>query len=441
MIDYFIQLAFQRTIRELRTLVTLIFTLAFGIAICTTTFCLYLALNSEPVPNVSNSLYVVTMDARTEASASDVPYEKPDSYVGLRVAKDIVQSDKVGHRLGLAQSSMVIAADGSGQSVQAPGLITLGTDLSVLGVRVIQGRTWTRDEEESQTPVVLLDAATAKKLFPERDPIGQTVRVGDGLFRVIGIFSHWAPRTEFVDIPRNATNVAGQEESFFIPAATGLAHGVAPFTSGECHKGQAVVTFQSVALDGCRWMEVWVKLDSVSQVDTFRSYLASYAAQQKASGYFVHAPKPEIFSTREWMAENSVIPAYVPASAFLAFGFLCLCVVNATGMLLARFTRRASDFGVRRALGASQSQIFLQAIFETGLIGMLGGFLSLPLVQLGVMVIRAQKVDFSELATIPLEWFLGIVISDLVIGVTVGVIPALRICHLPPAKVIKSGSY
>lgn len=440
MIRYFLQLAILRIFREPRTLGTLICTLAFGIATCTTTFCLYLALNAEPIPNVSEALYVVTMDARTAASASDESYERPDSYVGLRVAKDIVQSGKAGHRLGLAQSSMLIESEGSGKAVQAAGLITMGSDLSMLGVNIVHGRTWTRDEEESQTPVVLLDAATSKKLFPGKDAIGQTVHVGDGLFRVIGIFSPWVPRTEFVDIPRNSSNVAGQEESFFIPAATALAHGVAPFTTGECHKGEGIVTFQSVALDGCRWMEVWARLDSAGQVDAFRSYLDGYAAQQKASGYFIDEPNPAIFGTREWMSENSVIPAYVSGSAFLALGFLCLCIVNATGMLLARLAGRASDFGIRRALGASKGEIFLQAICETGIIGMLGGCISLPLVQLGVMVIRAQQVDFSELATIPPEGFLGVLVVALVIGVTVGIIPALRVCRLSPATIIKSGA-
>jgi putative ABC transport system permease protein len=110
-------------------------------------------------------------------------------------------------------------------------------------------------------------------------------------------------------------------------------------------------------------------------------------------------------------------------------------------MLLARLAGRASDFGIRRALGASKGEIFLQAICETGIIGMLGGCISLPLVQLGVMVIRAQQVDFSELATIPPEGFLGVVITALVIGVTVGVIPALRVCRLSPAAIIKSGAW
>lgn len=282
------------------------------------------------------------MDARTAASASDELYERPDSYVGLQVAKDIVLSNKAGGRIGLAQSSMVIHAEGSGKSVQAAGLITLGYDLSMLGVNVVRGRTWTRGEVESQAPVVLLDTATSKKLFPGKDAIGKAIHVGDGLFRVIGIFTPWAPRTEFVDIPRNSSNVAGQEESFFIPASIALASGVAPFTSGECHKGEGIVTFQSVALDGCRWMEVWARLDSAGQVGAFKRYLEGYAAQKKASGYFVGEPSPAIFSTREWMSENNVIPAYVSGSAFLALGFLCLCIVNATGMLLARLAGRAS---------------------------------------------------------------------------------------------------
>jgi putative ABC transport system permease protein len=52
-------------------------------------------------------------------------------------------------------------------------------------------------------------------------------------------------------------------------------------------------------------------------------------------------------------------------SAWLAFGFLVLCLVNTIGLLLAKFSVRAAEVGVRRALGASRSEIFRQFLIET----------------------------------------------------------------------------
>src|SRR5471030_2892420 len=46
--------------------------------------------------------------------------------------------------------------------------------------------------------------------------------------------------------------------------------------------------------------------------------------------------------------------------AWLAFGFLLLCLVNTVGLLLAKFSVRAAEVGIRRALGASRKEIFRQ---------------------------------------------------------------------------------
>ena len=64
-----------------------------------------------------------------------------------------------------------------------------------------------------------------------------------------------------------------------------------------------------------------------------------------------------------------IIPDEVRVNSLLAFGFLTVCLVNAVGLMLARFSARANDFGVRRALGATRSDIFLQCLSETAVVG------------------------------------------------------------------------
>jgi Predicted permease. len=54
----------------------------------------------------------------------------------------------------------------------------------------------------------------------------------------------------------------------------------------------------------------------------------------------------------QWLATNHVVPEDVRMQAWLALGFLLVCVVNTVGLLLAKFLRRSGEIGVRRALGA-----------------------------------------------------------------------------------------
>ncbi|WP_251274358.1 ABC transporter permease, partial [Enterobacter hormaechei] len=46
--------------------------------------------------------------------------------------------------------------------------------------------------------------------------------------------------------------------------------------------------------------------------------------------------------------------ALTGGAAWLALGFLGVCLVNTVGLLLAKFLRRSGEIGVRRALGASR---------------------------------------------------------------------------------------
>jgi putative ABC transport system permease protein len=63
-----------------------------------------------------------------------------------------------------------------------------------------------------------------------------------------------------------------------------------------------------------------------------------------------------LYNVNEWMEKLKVVGNDSKLSAWLAFGFLVLCLVNTVGLLLAKFSVRASEIGVRRALGASRAR-------------------------------------------------------------------------------------
>ena len=59
--------------------------------------------------------------------------------------------------------------------------------------------------------------------------------------------------------------------------------------------------------------------------------------------------------------------------------FLAVCALNLVGLLLGKFLARASEVGVRRALGASRVDIFVQHLVECELIGARGRAIGLVL--------------------------------------------------------------
>ena len=57
----------------------LVLTMALGIASCMTALTIFQALSGEPLPGISEHLYVATMDAREVADKNTGSYDTPQS--------------------------------------------------------------------------------------------------------------------------------------------------------------------------------------------------------------------------------------------------------------------------------------------------------------------------------------------------------------------------
>jgi putative ABC transport system permease protein len=140
----------------------------------------------------------------------------------------------------------------------------------------------------------------------------------------------------------------------------------------------------------------------------------------------------------QWLDFNQVVPSDVRLQLWIALGFLVVCLVNTVGLLLAKCLRRAPEIGVRRALGASRGDIFIQFLVETGVIGLVGGALGLLLALLGLWAIRQNPASYVQLAH--LDWAMMLVTFGLALGSSLlaGLLPAWRACAVTPALQLKS---
>jgi putative ABC transport system permease protein len=414
----------------------LVLTMAIGIAACMTAMTVFGALAGEPLPGVSNHLYVVTMDARGADARDTTPYTAPDSLLTLRDAKALVNAHRAAQQIALAKSLTTFhSADGK-HADQAFGLMGYGPLLATLGVPLSHGRPWTHAELAAHDPVVIIDTDLSEKLFGTDDAVGRSVKLGSRLFRVIGITPSWKPRVRFLGA-MHESNALPSNINFLVPAQAALDAGVGPFMSGECPKKSAFMSFQSTNVERCRWLEVWVALDTPAQVASYRKYVADYAHTQHAAGRFVNAPHAKLYRTRTWMDLNGVVPNDVSLNVMLAGAFLVLCMVNVAGLLAARFLRRSSSVAIRRALGASRRHVFAQHLVEAGMLGLAGGLLALPLTLLGLWIVRMQPVGYAAAAQFSIGVFGALVVLSVVVGLLVGVLPAWRACTQPPAIQIK----
>lgn len=437
MFGYYLDLARRRCRQNLPMVALLVLTMAIGIASCMTAMTIFGALAGEPLPGISPHLYVATMDARDALDTDDESYKVPQSYLLQEDARALVDAGRARQQVALAQSYIRVGDVEGKVPEQATGLLGYGPLMPMLGVPLRYGRAWTNAEQAAHDPVVVIDANLAEKFFGTENAVGRSVKMGERAFRVIGVSAPWRPHTQFLDLERNMGSVLGQDEQFFLPAGSALDGGVGPTTSGKCGKDAPVVSFQSAEVDKCRWMEVWLALDTPAEVAAYQQFLAGYAEAQHRAGRFAYPPRAALYGTEAWMTQHRVVPDDVRLNAMLAGAFLLLCIVNVAGLLAARFLRRQGDVAIRRALGASKRAIFAQHVVETSVLGLFGGVLALPLTWLGLWIVRMQPVAYAEAARFSPGVFAGLLLLSLAVGVVVGILPAWRVCRQPPALQIK----
>ncbi|MBD8871545.1 ABC transporter permease [Rhodanobacter sp. DHB23] len=437
MFDYYLRLALRRCRQNVPMVLLLVLTMAIGIAACMTAMTIFRALSGAPLPGVSPYLYVATMDAREEVDKDNPDYKQPDSLLKLVDARVLVDAHRAVQQVAVAQSLTLLGDMDGRKSEQAYGLMAYGLAVQALGVPLRYGRPWTEAELAANAPVLVIDTHVAQKLFGTEDAVGRSVMLGQRSFRVIGVSGEWKPRVQIFNLAENAGSVMGQEENFFVPAQAALDAGVGPLIAGECGKGAPVVSFQSAAVAQCRWMETWVRLDTPSQLADYGRFLAGYADAQHDAGRFAYPPQAKLYGTQAWMTLNRVVPDDVHLNLMLAGAFLLLCLVNVAGLLAARFLRRQGDVAIRRALGASRRDVFVQHLVETGLLGLIGGALALPLTWLGLWIVRMQPVSYAEAARFSPGVFVILFALSVGVGLLVGILPAWRVCRQPPALQIK----
>jgi putative ABC transport system permease protein len=223
----------------------------------------------------------------------------------------------------------------------------------------------------------------------------------------------------------------------FIPFNTAISLELPSNGNTTCSRDSGV-GWKGFLESDCVWIQAWFELASASDRPAAQAWLDAYAAEQRRGGRLERNAPNQLFDVMEWLEYMEVVRNDNKISVWLAFGFLALCIVNTMGLLLAKFSTRTAEVGVRRALGARQGAIFRQFLTETTVVGLAGGTLGLLLALGSLWLIRKQSQDLSAVAHMDWSMLAITFVVAIAAAIVAGLFPTWRACQVSPALQLKS---
>ncbi|MFQ5690547.1 MAG: ABC transporter permease [Gemmatimonadota bacterium] len=313
---------------------------------------------------------------------------------GIHNASAVADLSQSGYRASWRSNSVDIA------------LAAVGADfLEIDNGDLIDGRFFTRSEEERRTAVVVIDSATAVDLFGALDPLGRTIRVAgrrDGSrFRVIGVYR--PPANLFAGLANHYVYL--------------------PFAAAD------------------KYLNLWNRLVSIvvrpepdTPLDDALSVVHGRMRQLRRLGMgekddFALITQDQIVNL--WNSLTSVL--FTVMIALSSVGLL-VGGVGVIGIMMISVTERTREIGLRKSMGARRRDILWQFLVEAATLTLLGGAAGMVL---GGVVVYALNSWTPVPADVPIWSIVAALLASALTGVGFGLYPASRAARLDPITALR----
>ena len=388
--------------------VTLIagFTLALGIGASTAIFSAVYPILFAPLPYPN---------AERITGLWDYGLEGAPLYVTFGTYRELVERSRSFDAIAVMRPWLP-ALTGSAEPERVDGQRVSAGFFRVLGVSPAIGRDFEESDDQvrSNNVVILSDSLWRRRFAGDRAILGREITLDGGLHTVIGV------------MPPEFENLLAPEAQVWAPMRYDISLPAQGREWGH-HLRMAARLSAGVGTDQAR-----------REIDTIaRNPVREFARPPHAAienGLIVNSLREEI--------TGAVKPALLAVLGAVALVLTIACV-NVTNLLLARATQRSGEFAIRVALGAARTRLIRQLLTESVLLAALGGILGMIVAELGIRgLIALSPPGLPRIGAIHLDgavfgFALGI---TTLIGLVVGVVPALHASRADLHSAVKQGS-
>jgi putative ABC transport system permease protein len=277
-----------------------------------------------------------------------------------------------------------------------------GEDISYLDIRlwrIDEGEMFSEADVRSGTKVCVIGRTVANQLFPDGDPVGQTVRIRNIPFKILGILA------------TKGFNYFGQDQDDTV---------IIPYTS-HLRRLARRPNLNSILIQAA----------SADQMTRIQQDVTDLL-QQRRNG------RDPDFTVRNQQELAEAATATTKTMTFLltVIAIISLVVggIGIMNIMLVSVTERTREIGIRLAVGAHGRDVLTQFLVEAIILSVMGGGLGV-LTGIGASQIISQVNGWPVLLS-TLWIFIAFGVSA-VIGIAFGFFPAYKAAQLDPIEALR----
>lgn len=301
----------------------------------------------------------------------------------------------------------------------------------VTRLRLSSGRFLDEEDVARRASVCVIGAEVKRVAFLTEDPIGNTLRIGDQEFQVIGVMEARAVQTG-----RSLFTVPDMNEDIYLPITVAM-------------ENFQIYVEQAIPVDFGSFLKLFTKLFEqlpaeerpVTQIivqakDEIHTWEAARVVARILEHRHKDIPDFDIMIPAELLRQSQqtqrIFNIVMGAIASISLVVGGIGIMN---IMLATVTQRAREIGIRRCIGASRADIARQFLLEALVITSIGGLLGIVA---GVEMARLIS-DYAGWRTIVSgQAVVGSVLVAIFTGVIFGLYPAIRAASIQPMEALRA---
>jgi putative ABC transport system permease protein len=269
-------------------------------------------------------------------------------------------------------------------------------DIYTSGKIINAGRNFNSDDLRLNKHTVIIGSEVAKSLFKNKEnPLDKVISIGEGKYKIIGV------------LKEKGASMGGWDRICLLPLTNVRQYFSLPDRTYRIN----VMPINSQLLD-----------ISISEAEGLFRTIRRLKIQDQ-DDFDIQKSDALV----EMVIKNTRIVSM--AATIIGIITLFGAAIGLMNIMLVSVTERTAEIGIRKALGAKTKTIKQQFLFESILIGQLGGVVGIIL---GILIGNIISMVVGGGFIMPWDWILTGVILCFVVGVVAGYVPATKAASVDP---------